>query len=476
VRLRVLIVGVTAAILVALGGHATSQAVVGDCTPQASWGTDLTAIESQVIDMVNQHRVAMGLNALVPAPSLVASAEYKSMNMAGYLYMDHDDPAPVARGIGDRFIACGYPAGYAWGENIAYGFVDAQSVMAAWLSDIGHKANIENTSWTTIGVGVAQASNGLIFWTQDFGTTGTVQQPPPPNDTQAPTVPSALTAVPSSGTTVALSWHASTDNYAVSGYDVYLNGSKLGTTGVTTGTIGGLQCGTMYTFSVDAYDPSGNKSAAATTQAATQSCSGPPPIPPPPGGDTQAPSIPAGIGTNNITQASVDLSWLASNDDVGVAGYTVYVDGAVFGTVNKLGDTITGLDCGLTYTVGVDAFDAAGNHSLPSSTSVTTGACVPTDDPPSAPGNVTASPASRQAIAVSWSSSTDDVKVVGYTIYINGTPVKTTGHYATSTKANTLACGTTYTIGVDAFDASGNHSAVSTAWATTLPCRTVASA
>jgi len=235
-----------------------------------------------------------------------------------------------------------------------------------------------------------------------------------------------------------------------------------------TSTVGGLTCGTTYTFGVDAYDASGNRSAVATTQAATQSCSGPPP----PLGDKEAPSIPAGLGTDNLTQSSVDLSWQASSDDVGVAGYTLYLDGVASATVTKLGGTIAGLDCGNTYTVGVDAFDAAGNHSLPSSTSVTTDPCVRTDAPPSAPGNVTASPASRQAIAVTWSSSTDDVKVTGYTIYVNGSPAKTTGRFATTTKVNTLACGTTYTIGVDAFDGSGNHSDVSTTSATTLPCRT----
>src|SRR5581483_854167 len=120
----------------------------------------------------------------------------------------------------------------------------------AWLSDVGHKANIENSSWTTIGVGVAQASNGLIFWTQDFGTTGGVTQPPPPNDTQAPSQPGNLSASAQSGTSLSFSWQASTDNVGVAGYDVFLNGGRLGTTGVTTGTIGGLTCGTNYTVGV----------------------------------------------------------------------------------------------------------------------------------------------------------------------------------------------------------------------------------
>ena len=428
--------------------------------------------ESQVISMVNAHRVAMGLNALTPAPSLVSSAEYKSMNMAGYLYMAHDDPAPVARTINDRFTACGYPANAAWGENIAYGFVDAQSVMDAWLSDIGHTANIENTSWTTIGVGVAQASNGLIFWTQDFGTTGAVTQPPPGNDTQPPSFPSGLSATGTSPTSLGVSWHASVDNYGVAGYDVFLNGAKLGKTQVTTMTLGGLSCGTTYTVGVDAFDASGNTSGVATASAATQSCSQPPPPPPPPptGGDTQAPTVPGGLGTANVTQTSVDLSWSASSDDTGVAGYTLYLDGNATGTVSSLGGTVAGLACGTTHTVGVDAFDAAGNHSAPSTTSVTTADCSDTQ-PPSAPDDVTASPASRQAIQLTWTHATDDTKVVGYTVYLDGSVWKTTGQYAVGARPNGLACGTTYTLGIDAFDAAGNHSQVVTATATTNPCR-----
>jgi uncharacterized protein YkwD len=175
-----------------------AAAAVGNCTPDASWGTPDTSFASQVVSLVNQHRQALGLSTLGVSPTLTASAQWKSAHMAYYQYMQHDDPAPpVARTVTDRIAACGYPTtNVAWGENIAYGYQTPQDVMTAWLNSAGHKANIENPSFRAIGVGAVHSSNGSWYWTQDFGSlldSGT--QPPP----QGPTV--TLTSEPASSTT-----------------------------------------------------------------------------------------------------------------------------------------------------------------------------------------------------------------------------------------------------------------------------------
>jgi endoglucanase len=83
-----------------------------------------------------------------------------------------------------------------------------------------------------------------------------------------------------SGFTV--SWTASTDNRAVTGYDVFLNGASAGTTTTTSRAFTGLTCGTSYTVAVDAYDAAGNHSAQASLTTKTAACSTPPPPPPPP--------------------------------------------------------------------------------------------------------------------------------------------------------------------------------------------------
>ncbi len=82
-------------------------------------------------------------------------------------------------------------------------------------------------------------------------------------------------------------------------------------------------------------------------------------------GDTQAPSIPQNLSAPNITGESVDLSWSASTDNVGVTGYYIYQDGNLtpVATVTGTSTTINGLDFGSTHQFAVAAFDAAGNVS-----------------------------------------------------------------------------------------------------------------
>lgn len=154
---------------------------------QPSWEPVLaTGWHQELLDLTNAHRHSMGLSVLVFHPELQLITDWKVRNCAHYLYMDHNTPAEVdwnfpARSINDRFVDLAYPPNYAWGENLAYGFLTAQGVFDAWMSDVGHRSNIENRSWTTCGMGAAQnLSTGLIFQGQDFGTYVIVGPPPPP--------------------------------------------------------------------------------------------------------------------------------------------------------------------------------------------------------------------------------------------------------------------------------------------------------
>ena len=93
--------------------------------------------------------------------------------------------------------------------------------------------------------------------------------------------------------------------------------------------------------------------------------------------DTQAPSAPGGLSVTGQTQTALTLSWNASTDNVGVTGYNLYRGGKAAGSNNAStrSYTFNGLSCGTTYTVAVDAVDAAGNRSTQSSASGTTSAC-----------------------------------------------------------------------------------------------------
>ncbi len=54
------------------------------------------------------------------------------------------------------------------GENIAKGQTTPQQVMQGWMNSPGHRANILNSSFTQIGVGIAKNSQGQLIWTQQF--------------------------------------------------------------------------------------------------------------------------------------------------------------------------------------------------------------------------------------------------------------------------------------------------------------------
>ncbi len=84
--------------------------------------------------------------------------------------------------------------------------------------------------------------------------------------------------------------------------------------------------------------------------------------------DTQAPSAPSNLAASNITQTSVDLSWTASTDNVGVTQYDVYKDGTLLGNVSGTSAQVTGLTAATTYSFYVKAKDAAGNVSGASNT------------------------------------------------------------------------------------------------------------
>ena len=123
---------------------------------------------------------------------------------------------------------------------------------------------------------------------------------PPASDTTPPSTPPALAVAPASSS-IGLSWGASSDDVGVTGYNLFLNGSKVGTTAATSYTFSGLACGTVYTLGVDAYDAAGNQSGKATLSPGTSACPAPPP-----GGSGSASLYlsPVGSDANPCTQAA----------------------------------------------------------------------------------------------------------------------------------------------------------------------------
>jgi hypothetical protein len=111
---------------------------------------------------------------------------------------------------------------------------------------------------------------------KDFNLSGSST----PTDTTPPTAPGDPTVTATTTTSISIAWTASSDNAAVSGYDLLQNGNNVGTTTNTSHTFTNLTCGTTYTLALDAYDTAGNHSPQTTITAATDVCPAPPPTDP----------------------------------------------------------------------------------------------------------------------------------------------------------------------------------------------------
>ncbi|BCJ74842.1 hypothetical protein CS0771_43860 [Catellatospora sp. IY07-71] len=185
-----------------------------------------------------------------------------------------------------------------------------------------------------------------------------------PADTTPPSVPAGLRVSVNCSMVVTLNWSPSTDNVAVTGYDVFrlTNGSPLTVVGTTTATTFTDRLNGLAQYQVRARDAAGNTSALTAPVSAL-----PPPCPPP---DTQPPTTP-GTPTASATSAtSTTLTWASSTDNIGIAGYEIHrASGATGGTFTQVGAstagtfTDTGLAPGSTYRYQVRARDAAGNVS-----------------------------------------------------------------------------------------------------------------
>lgn len=125
----------------------------------------LSQIEQEVVRLANVERQKSGLAPFTASSELSRVARFKSEDMAKNNYFSHNsptygDPFNMMKSFGIKYTSAG--------ENIAKGYLSAQSVMKGWMNSSGHRANILNPSFKTIGVGAYTAPNGTIYWTQMF--------------------------------------------------------------------------------------------------------------------------------------------------------------------------------------------------------------------------------------------------------------------------------------------------------------------
>src|SRR4051795_607751 len=144
--------------------------------------------------------------------------------------------------------------------------------------------------------------------------------------------------------------------------------------------------------------------------------------------DSTAPAPPTQLTATAANANTVNLSWSGATDNVGVTGYQIDRTDSTTGTTVHLPEQTgtsfsdTTASPSTSYTYAVYAVDAAGNRSAAKTATVTTPG-VDDTQPPSPPGGLTGSATSSSVVNLSWTASTDNVRVAGYNVYRNGVQI-----------------------------------------------------
>lgn len=284
------------------------------------------------------------------------------------------------------------------------------------------------------------------------------------SDTQAPTVPTNLTAGTVAQNEATMSWSPSSDNTAVTGYRIFRNGSQIATTTATNYQATGLTTSTQYSFTITAYDAANNESMPSLPLLVT----------------TQAPTpAPTATLTSDPTQIVVgtgsSLTWTSQNATVCTASGGWSGAKALNGTeaiVSILAPTTFTLTCSgpggqVVVSSSVTLIPHCGDgidNDTDTFVDLTDPGCVDAQDndetnpdvlAPSAPTALSASAQSASTAALNWTAATDNVGVTGYRIYRNGV---LRGTAVTTTYQDTgLSASTSYSYTVSAYDLANNE-------------------
>lgn len=346
-------------------------------------------------------------------------------------------------------------------QNLSTPYISGSSVVLSWTASSDNvggvsydiyngSINVGTTNNTSFTVNNLSYSTTYSFTVRAKDAVGYVSSPSSSvtittlADNEAPTSPSNLLVANSTGSSVTLSWTASSDNVAVSGYDIYNDTSVIGSVygATTTYTVTGINENVTYLFSVKAKDAVGNLSAASNMINFTI--------------DTLAPTIPSNLRATKTTSNSVSLLWDQSTDNVGVNAYDIFNGLTLVGSTETNSYTVTGLTYGTPYSFYVKARDAANNVSVASTpVSITTSSDI---QAPTAPSNVKLINITSSSATITWTASTDNVGVARYDIYIGTNILGSVNGNTTTFVISNLSPNNIYSLSVKAIDDVDNVS------------------
>ncbi len=137
----------------------------------------------EILDIVNKERAANGLAPLTMDKDLLEAAMFRAVEIS--VNWDHIRP---------NGESCFSICDKVYGENIAYGYYNAEHVMDGWMNSSGHRNNILRQGYKTIGIGVV-VINGTRYYAQVFGYGDLASVPAKPsNQTVTVNVPMTATS------------------------------------------------------------------------------------------------------------------------------------------------------------------------------------------------------------------------------------------------------------------------------------------
>ena len=332
-----------------------------------------------------------------------------------------------------------------------------QRCQGAGCSNFAQIAAPVGTTYNDTGLSAGASYTYEVQAVDTAGNSSAFSSPVSVTTQTPPTIPGNLTAVATSATQIHLSWTASTSAIGLANYVVQRcqgagcsNFAQIAVPVGTTYNDTGLSAGS-YTYEVQAVDTAGNSSAFSSPVSVT----------------TQTPpTIPGNLTATATSATQIHLSWTASTSAIGLANYVVRrcqgVGCSNFAQIAApVGTTYndTGLSAG-SYTYEVQAVDTAGNSSA-----FSVPATASTQDPPSVPGNLTATATSATQIHLSWTASTSAIGLANYVVQrCQGAGCSNFAQIAApvgTTYNDTGLSAGSYTYEVQAVDTAGNSSAFS---------------
>ena len=121
-----------------------------------------STIELEILDLVNNHRVSIGLKTLEGLNIISSVALSHTSYMAEINEVNHDNFSERQDNLMLKADAKSV------GENVAYGYNSSKGVVGAWLKSDSHRAIIENEGYTHFGISTEKNSDGRNYFTQIF--------------------------------------------------------------------------------------------------------------------------------------------------------------------------------------------------------------------------------------------------------------------------------------------------------------------